>query len=344
MVLHGEALAPQMADYLELVDRGEWNYLPYLMYYNRTNFRSASVNTDQFGFRMSHGADRRASAGDHQLDEPVRLIVGGSVAFGYGLRNDGATLASRLWAKHAPARPWLTFAGHCYNATQELMLYMLYRHMIPPVEEIVIFSGYNTLAMSRLTDLHLSGQGPFFYCVEYFEKMRELRERNAKPAREQRWRARAKPKAAPSATTKNPTLPELIDSAVEETLRHLDSWQALAAATGARVTWVMQPLAPWLRDEPAAQEKLLFDENDRLAEYGTWQELYGDISSVAAGDAYAAAMGAACERKGVGFLDMISRLRAAVSPSDWLYVDRAHFTNEGADIVAGLLADSLGLS
>jgi hypothetical protein len=122
VALHSEALTPQMADYLELVDRGEWNYLPYLMYHNRTNFRSATVNTDRFGFRMSHGPDGRASAGDHRLEEPVRLIVGGSVAFGYGVRNDAATIASRLWTKHAPSRPWLTFAGHCYNATQELLL------------------------------------------------------------------------------------------------------------------------------------------------------------------------------------------------------------------------------
>jgi hypothetical protein len=343
VALHSETLTPQMTDYLELVDRGEWNYLPYLMYYNRTNFRSASVNTDQFGFRVSHGPDNRASAGDHLLDEPVRLIVGGSVAFSYGVKNDAASLASRLWTKHAPSRPWLTFAGHCYNATQELMLYLLYRHLIPPVEEVVIFSGYNTLAMSRLTDLHLGGQGPFFYCVEYFEKMRELRERNAKPVKEQRWRARAKARTVPP-TTEAPTLPELIDSAVAETLRHLDSWQALAAAIGARVTWVMQPLAPWLRDEPAAQEKLLFDESDQLAEFGTWQELYGDISTVDFADDYAAAMGAACERAGVNFLDMISLLRAATSSADWLYVDRAHFTDEGVDIVAGLLADNLELS
>jgi hypothetical protein len=41
---------------------------------------------------------------------------------------------------------------------------------------------------------------------------------------------------------------------------------------------------------------------------------------------------------------MISTLRPLVSPTDWLYVDRAHFTDGGTDLVAGLLAEKLELS
>lgn len=339
MVLQSAQLTPQMADYLEFVDRREWNYLPYLMYYNRTKFRSASVNTDRFGFRYSQGADVRASAGDHQLNESVRLLVGGSVAFGYGVTSDAATLASRLWTKHAPSRPWLTFAGHCYNSTQELLLFTLYRHLLPPVDEIVLFSGANTLIMSRLIGLELGDQAPFFYCVEYFEKMRELKERNAKPVKE-RWGGRAKA-PAPAAT---PTIDDVIKTSVNFTLRDLDSWVALGAATGARVTFVMQPMAPWLREEPTVEEKALFEETDRVSPYGTWDEHYGDIASVSTGAAYAEAMRATCASRGIRYLDMITALRAVASPSDWLYVDRAHFTDEGTDIVAGLLADLLELT
>jgi hypothetical protein len=347
VALHSERLTPQMADYNEFSYRGDMNFLPYLMYFNRPNFQSAAINTDQVGFRISHGPTTRASAGGDRLDGPVRLLVGGSVPLGYGATNDGATLASRLWTKHAPSRPWLTFAGQYYNSTQELMLFVLYRHLLPPVDEIVIFGGFNTLAMCRLSGLELGGQSPFFYCVEYLEKMRELRERHAKQDREQRWRSGPKPRAVPtrpSTTDRRPPLATVIKSAVDLTLRHLDSWLPMAAATGARLTYVMQPLATWLREEPAAQEKLLFDELDRTSTYGTWEENYGDVSSMAAGAAYVAAMAAGCECKGIRFVDMISRLAAAVSPSDWLYVDRAHFTDDGNDIVAALLADSLELS
>jgi hypothetical protein len=348
VVLQKELLTPQMSDYVEFEDRGELNYLPYLMYFNRPNFRSAAINTDQLGFRISYGPTGPASAGGDRLDGPVRLLVGGSVALGYGATNDGATLASRLWMKHAPSRPWLTFAGQYYNSTQELMLFTLYRHLLPAVDEVVIFSGFNNLVMAQLTQLHLGGQGPFFYCGDYFQKMRELRERYANPVKDQRWR-RTGPKRPPnpawtSTTDGHPPVESVIESAVDLTMRHLDNWLALAAATGTRVSYVMQPLATWVREAPAPQEELLFDELDRAYPQATWDEIFGDIASAAAGAAYAEAMRAACERTGIRFVDMISRLAAVASPSDWIYVDRSHFTDEGNDIVAGLLADSLDLS
>ncbi|GAA2586297.1 hypothetical protein GCM10010399_15390 [Dactylosporangium fulvum] len=347
MVRQSELLTPQISEYLDFLDRGEMIYLPYLMYFNRPNFRSAAINTDQFGFRMSHGPSGRASVGGDRLDGPVRLLVGGSGSLGYGATNDGATLASRLWMKHAPSRPWLNFGAPYFNSTQELMLFMLYRHLLPPVDEIVIFSGFNNLVMAQLTDLQLQGQGPFFFCNEYFEKMQELRKRYAKPVKGPRWRTGPKPPpypTQPSATEVRPTPAAMIESAVDLTMRHLDSWLVMAAATGARVSYVLQPLATWLREEPAPQEKLLFDEFDQLSEYGTWEERYGVVGSIATGAAYAAALGAGCARKGIPFVDMVSRLATVVGPSDWLFVDRGHCNDDGYDIVAELLAESLELS
>jgi hypothetical protein len=339
VVRPSKLLTPQTSDYLDFLDRGETNYLPYLMYFNRPNFRSAVINTDQFGFRMSHGPTGQASVGGDQLDGPVRLLVGGSGALSYGATSDATTLPSRLWMKHAPARPWLNFGAPYFNSTQELMLFMLYRHLLPPVDEIVIFSGFNNLVMAQLTGLQLQGQGPFFFCNEYFEKMEELRKRYAKPVKGPRWRTG--PKQSP-----NPTQPPapMVEAAVDLTMRHLDSWLVMAGATGTRVSYVLQPLATWLRKEPAPQEKLLFDEFDQFSEYGAWEERYGEVGSIATGVAYAAALGAACARKGVPFVDMNSRLTAAVGPSDWLFVDRGHLNDEGNDVVARLLAESLELS
>jgi len=110
------------------------------------------------------------------------------------------------------------------------------------------------------------------------------------------------------------------------------------------VSYVLQPLATWLRKELAPQEKLLFDEFDEFSEFGAWEERYGEVGSIATGDAYAAALGAACAQKGVPFVDMNSRLSAAAGPSDWLFVDRGHCVDEGYDIIAALLAEGLELS
>ncbi|GLZ00508.1 Inducer of phenazine A [Actinoplanes sp. NBRC 103695] len=347
MVRQSDLLTPQTAEYLEFLDRGEMVYLPYLMYFNRPNFRSATINTDQYGFRMSHGPGTQASVGSERLDGPIRLLVGGSGTLGFGATGDGTTLASRLWMKHAPSRPWLNFGAPYFNSTQELVLYTLYRHLLPPIDEIVIFSGFNNLIMAQITDLELHGQGAFYFCNEYFEKMQELRKRYAKPVKGPRWRTGPKQPATAARSAGmevRAPMSTVIESAVDLTVRHLDSWLVLAAATGARVSFVLQPLATWLREKPSPQEKLLFDEFDEFSEYGTWEDRYGEVGSIATGAAYASALAAACERKGVPFVDMVSRLAAATGPSDWLFVDRGHLNDNGYDITAGLLAESLELS
>ncbi len=115
----------------------------------------------------------------------------------------------------------------------------------------------------------------------------------------------------------------------------------LADAAGARLTYVLQPLAGWVRDTPAPEERLLFAELDRMADFtGT----YGQIAGMKAGRRYAELLDAGCDRLGVRFLDLSPAIAAAVQPDDWLFVDRIHFTDHGHDVVAGVLAGSLDLS
>ncbi len=46
---------------------------------------------------------------------------------------------------------------------------------------------------------------------------------------------------------------------------------------------------------------------------------------------------------GVRYLDSNPVIADAIGKDDWLFVDRIHFTDEGHDLVAGLLARELGL-
>jgi hypothetical protein len=104
---------------------------------------------------------------------------------------------------------------------------------------------------------------------------------------------------------------------------------------------VLQPLAGWVRHDPAPQEKLLFEELDRISNF---RLVYGDIAAMEAGRSYAGALRGRCSKLGVRFVDMSPVIADAVRPADWLFVDRIHFTDTGHDIVSGLLAHSLGLS
>jgi hypothetical protein len=327
-------LTPQMLGYDDFDDRAQTRWLPYLMYFHRAGYRSPVINTDPVGFRPAHGAGGPVSLGGRLPEGPVRLFAGSSTALGIGAASDEATLPSRLWSTYAPSLPWLNVAGRSFNSAQELLLMALYRQLLPPVERIVMFSGLNNLALARLPEAQRGDSGGFFNCGEYFDQMEELRARH-----------RRKPGFARRAERRTPPPPEpvrplevRIAEAVDLTVRHLEGWRLLV---GAPITFVLQPLATWMRQEHAREERLLFAELDERSNF--W-ELYGDIATQEAGRAYADALAAACEKAGFAFLDINPPLAEAVSTDDWLYVDRAHLTDHGHDVVARVLAEQLDLT
>ncbi|MEH6374898.1 SGNH/GDSL hydrolase family protein [Streptomyces sp. KLMMK] len=283
---------------------------PYIGFFQYGNERTPVYSTDSCGFRVTHTADGPATVADGRPPGPVRLLAGSSAVFGVGASGDHATVSSRLGSHHAPGLPWLNFAGQSLNSAQELMLLTLFQHLLAPeVAEIVLFSGVNNLVLSRLPAAQHGRHGAFFECGP-----------------------------APDASAV-PGPAERIAHATALTVRHLGGWKLLAGALGARLTFVLQPLAPWVREEPAAQEKALFDELDDVS---NWRRLHNDIASMDVGRAYAAALREGCAGLGVPFLDMNEALGAATGPADWLFVDRVHCVDAGYDAVARVLADRLG--
>lgn len=332
------SLTPQMLQYDDFDDRSKTRWLPYLMYFHRTDYRSEVINTDRLGFRFTPGPGARVSVGSALPRGPVRLLVGSSSPFGIGVTSDDQTIPALLWSRYAPSLPWVNFCGRSFNSTQETMLYAFFRHLLPPVDEIVFFSGLNDLALSRLPAEQRGEQGAFFNCGEYFDAMEQIRAKHRKPERRFGRRPREAAAADPQVEPVRP-LAERIAGAVESTARNLDLWRLLAP--DARLSYVLQPLATWIRDEPAPQERLLFGELDEISNF--W-ELYGDIATREAGRAYAEQMRVACEKRGIPFVDISPLLADVVATRDWLFVDRAHFTDVGSDIVARVLAESLRLS
>lgn len=131
---------------------------------------------------------------------------------------------------------------------------------------------------------------------------------------------------------------EQVSYATDLTLRHLDVWRVLADDMGARLTYVLQPLAGWVRPEGSREEVALFEELDEL---GRFSEVYGDISDPRVGQDYAQRLAAGAASLDVGFVDLGSLLAASVAAEEWLFVDRIHFNDAGYDRVSSLLLSEL---
>ncbi|MFC5220527.1 SGNH/GDSL hydrolase family protein [Streptomyces coerulescens] len=338
------ALTPQMARYDDFVDRGETRWVPYLMYHHRADYRSDVVNTDRLGFRLSHGPAGTASVVDAPTGGPVNLLAGSSTAFGVGAASDAAAIPSRLWTRYATSAPWLNLGVRGYCSTQEMMLYLLHREMLPPVGHIVILSGLNNLALAGLPRSLQGDYGAFFFSGEYYQQMEELRARHRKPRRAGRFGlGERKAAAQPPTADETPVgLDERLAVAVERTALDLERWKLLAAASGTRISFALQPLATWVREAPAPEETELFAELDRKE--STFWQLFGDIAPAEVGRRYAEGIAQACAKSDVAFLDLNPLVAQAAAPGQWLFVDRAHFTDDGYDLVSRLLATGLGLS
>ncbi|MFI9754350.1 Inducer of phenazine A [Streptomyces collinus] len=283
---------------------------PYLGYFQYGNEKTPVYTTDRHGFRVTPGpAGLVASVGGDRPDGPARVLAGSSAVFGVGATGDAATISARLWNAHAPRLPWLNIAGQSHNSAQELMLFTLFLHELPPVEDIVLVSGVNNLVLSRLPEEKQGRHGAFFDCG-----------------------------TAPDVV---PPPERRVAHAAALTLRHLGAWKTLADGLGARLTFVLQPLAPWVREEPLPREKLLFEELDEVSNF---RRFHNDISTMAVGRAYADRLAAGCAGLHVPFLDMNVALADVAGPEDWLFIDRVHCTDLGYDLVARQLADRLDLA
>ncbi len=322
-------LTPYMDSYSrEFADSGNINWLPYTMYFHPLNYRSDVVNTDGSGFRYSMQRGRQYSVTDWNGIDVCRVIAGSSTAFGIGASTDLHTLASRL-SEHDPIGvPWMNFGGRSFNSTQEMILFSLHRHQLPKVERVILLSGFNDLGLARLPKRLRMEHGAFFMCNEFFDAMRKK-----KQSRFSKWLNAGD---ARESEDELPSLGEQIDYAVTLTLRNLANWHAMCVQMGAKLTFVLQPLANWVRKTGSPEEEILFLAREKQ---GGFAEQYGDILAHGAYVSYRDRLYEGAKALDVPFIDLTSHIRAAIADDFWLFVDRIHFTDQGHDVVSRLLVN-----
>jgi hypothetical protein len=328
-------LTPQMRAYDACFGaHGSSGWTPYLVYFHPANYSSSVVNTDSLGFRVANCDDEFVTVGDHAAYEVVNLLAGSSTVFGIGASSDAWTMASRMNLCRMPgAPPWLNMGGRSHNSAQEMILHALFRHRLPKVERIVLFSGVNDLGLARRTAETGLQSGAFFLYKTFFERL----ERSPRQRRFSRVLGRGL-RSVPTTGEREIGVEEQLETGAALTLRHLDTWRALAADAGAELTYVLQPLAGWVRKRCCAQEAALFNQLDEL---GGFSETYRDICDAGVGLRYAGMLSEGCERIGVAFAAMAPLLGESLTADDWMFVDRTHFTDFGYDLAARLLTDKV---
>ncbi|MFE2294824.1 SGNH/GDSL hydrolase family protein [Streptomyces sp. NPDC059452] len=325
-------LAPYLAGYEEkFTSKGDIRWLPHLLFFHPQSYRSEVVNTDSVGFRYATDNGRSCSVADLGDTDSVRLLAGSSTVFGIGASSDAWTLPSRLNAHDARPGTWLNFGGRSFNSTQELLLLTLYRHMLPKVDEIVLFSGFNNLSLARMPQMREEDHGTFFQYTTY----QDIFAQHGKAKSSMRGLLRREKEVpAPAA----PSIDEQIAYAADLTLRHLSGWKALASTWDAKITYMLQPLSGWVRDKGSREEEMIFDE---LEQHGGFAAMYGDILSREVNIEYAAMLERGAKEMGIDFVNFSPVLAESAQPDQWLFIDRIHLTDHGHDFVAEKILENI---
>ncbi|TDV01999.1 SGNH/GDSL hydrolase family protein [Paraburkholderia caballeronis] len=346
-------LTPQIREYDEFMYLGV-RWLPYTMFFHHKDYRSDVINTDSLGFRHSTFGDALdVSVANLPAGRPVNLLVGGSTALGTGATADAHTVASRMAAW--TGEPWLNFSGRGYNSVQEVLTYMMHQHRFQKINNVVVLSGINTLALEGQPDELATDHGRYYYSFEYQHYMNkyndDLRRRertyaSALDGREKNFISRYIDKLL---SEDNPADVVITDEGTNTEARvkraawvvsnALTQWQQLLAETGAKLSFVLQPMSSWTRDYLTPDEEDIFHAINSCP--NNFWRLFEKILGNEVHAPFANGIHEVCEARQIQFHDMNVLLRSSPVIDDYLFVDRVHFNDKGYDEVARLIAEKI---
>jgi hypothetical protein len=342
------ALVPQIAQYEAFVKQG-LNWLPYVMYFNPPDYRSAVINTDSGGFRLSRNGAHRYSLRDHLPAGPVSLVMGGSSAFGFGSSSDDRTLAAML-SQNSSATPWLNLAAPAFNSTQEVVLFLQNRHLLPEIRDIVVYSGFNNLVLAGLPGA-TENYGQFFFSGEFYDQLNGQATSKAagvthtpgpgSPARDLLTRLSRRRNRNSEATPAGPSPAQRVEIGAGILAKDLDRLLELAGPTGARVHFVLQPTVAWTGKTRSPEEIVLLD--DRTAAWARMWNFFEPVFDRAVYAEHTQRVEQLCKSRGISFLDMNAALQLSPQSQDWLFVDAVHLNDFGTSTVVEIIKKELAL-
>ena len=129
------SIIPQMEHY----DRFTVDYEPYSMFFNKKNFKSEVVNTDELGFRLNYFNNKKFSLEQLTNFDDISIVIGGSTVFGFGSTNDKNTISSLL--SKIKNKVFINFGATAFNSKQEIILFMKYFTKFKKIDKVIIVFG-----------------------------------------------------------------------------------------------------------------------------------------------------------------------------------------------------------
>jgi hypothetical protein len=337
-----DKLAPQMRTYSDIYEV----LMPYITTAPTPLYRSAVVNTDEYGFRHSSDGEEMVDSMSWRDSDKRGIMLGGSFTFGVGATADDKTVVSEL--NSIGTHRFLNLGIRAANSTQGLVASIPF---LSQSDVVIVCGGFNTLTANIQSIGRFDLYGPFAqehlfsrmtkYSLGHLESVvRGVAPVSLNPTTLLREGAsrfkRAITRTVPQRNASGMTLDS--DCEIDEANMHRGVERALAIqrrdlqiiarAVGptARVIFALQPFGLVSKVNLTNEERLLFELRapENLAVRHLVYRKFPDIWPK-----YTADLREICRDVGVVFTDLND-----VKLDGWCYVDPVHMTDNGYRLVA----------
>jgi lysophospholipase L1-like esterase len=299
---------------------------PYVEFAPRANYRSATVNTNERGFR-GHAVQSPKPSGR------VRIVVlGGSAAFGSGASSDAATFPARLEAAlraRSQRDVEVVNAGApAYVSGQELARLTFEVLDLEP-NVVIVYNGFNDLNSPLLFDSRPGYPSNFSWLerTAQFNSFRRLLAYRIQLGVHESGLGFWARRVAGVRDGVLLTAPAADADILETYRRNLERMVVLLQARGVRVVCVFQPTLLAKRRRTAAEEEVVAYMERRHPGYAR--------RFVALLPGAVEAMRRVTSARGVAFVDLSSVFDDA---AETIFFDTAHVTDRGNALIAERLA------
>jgi hypothetical protein len=333
-------LVPQMKFY----DQITCDYEPFLMFFNKKNFRSNFVNTDTQGFRLNIYQKKKVKVMD-LYNKEVSIVLGGSTVFGFGSTNDKNTISSILTDK--TGKIFLNFGATAFNSKQEFILFINYFKKFKKIKNVIIISGINDLFLN--INNYPKNSESFFFKENYTLAFNLYKIRN-NISKKLLYFAYKNIKSK----YVNPVELKLKDFFIKRkkvkkkinfnNLKNnykstFNLWDALSKKLEFKMYFFLQPIPTWSNKKLSSEEKVLFsilDNSDDEAHL-----MLNKIAQIENHSLYLKILKKCAVDNNIFFKDLNEQLKSNSQDSSWLFVDRVHMTDLGYSKVSNIILNCI---
>ena len=314
------SIAPQMKDY----DNLSCVYRPYVMFFNKENYKSQYVNTNNYGFRINYFNNKTFSNEEIiSKKKEISIILGGSLAFGFGSTSDKNTISSNM--SNNTRDLFLNFGATAFNSKQEFILFLNYIEKFYKIKRLIIISGINDFYLSLIKNEDIWGN------IFFEDKFK-----NALIKKRKNYLDFFNFKNKSNNINYDNLKIDLLDRKYMELF---SLWKKLSIVYKFKITYVLQPFCQWFKSNLCTEEINLFNILDNSNDQA--HQILKIISNNKFYINFKSLLEENCNLNNLNFIDLNKELKDLNTNKDWLFVDRVHMTDHGYNEISNILIDKI---